>query len=197
MIIDDLQKAIKSEATLRIRYFGGSSPGSERELLPISLKDGKVRALCTSSGEIKTFSIEKMELAVDGTPSVLAIEFPAPAATLEELADRHAVHLQELGWIIMREVEVLSLHRTFKNGKLVKNPDVAIQFIATISDLVFDGEDVFEANHRDRSKPWLVSAKRHSARSFKDFSKAQLAFLEFAETLSPTKDQRTQHQNDA
>lgn len=47
MILDDLLKAIENGATLRIRYFGGSSAGSESELQPISVNDGELRALCT------------------------------------------------------------------------------------------------------------------------------------------------------
>lgn len=56
MILDDLLKAIQSGDTLQVRYFGGSSPGGKRELQPISVKDGKVRALCTSSIDLRTSS---------------------------------------------------------------------------------------------------------------------------------------------
>ena len=47
MILDDLLKAIEKGEPLRVRYFGGSSPGSEQELQPLSVNDGKVRAFCT------------------------------------------------------------------------------------------------------------------------------------------------------
>ena len=66
MIHDALLEAIENGKPLRVRYFGGSSPGAERELQPLAVNDGKVRARCIPSGETKTFVVEKMELAVEG-----------------------------------------------------------------------------------------------------------------------------------
>lgn len=189
MILDDLLRSIDNGEPLRVRYFGGSSPGSERELQPLSVKDGKVRALCTSSGETKTFVVEKMELVVDGVASALAANFPAPVSlysTVEEFVRNHSALFQELGWAMIHEGQSLSLHRTFKNGKLVQSPDVALQFEATTHDLVFDGEQIMEANHRDRSRPWIVRAKKQNTKTFGDFGKAQVTFLEFAQSLAPT-----------
>lgn len=98
MILEALLKAVERDESLRVRYFGGSSPGSERELMPISIKDGKVRARCLSSGETKTFLIEKMELVIDGVPSALAASFPAPEpvyASVEEFLNHQTAALQE------------------------------------------------------------------------------------------------------
>lgn len=188
MVQEAILKAIDSGGSLRVRYFGGSSPGTERELHPLSLKDGKVRARCIPSGETKTFLLEKMELAVEGVPSVLANTLPTPPAvcsSVEEFAAYHANNLQQLGWVVQRDGEAISLHRTFKNGKLIKTPDVSLDFEAIAYDLVFDGEDVVETNHRDRSRPWVLRAKDHATKTFGDFAKAQLAFLESAKSLAP------------
>lgn len=188
MILDSLLKAIENGELLRVRYFGGSSPGSERELQPLSVKDGKVRARCLSSGETKTFVIEKMELAIEGVASLLAASLPVPVPlypTVDEFVARQSAIFQELGWVVLHEGQSLSLHRTFKNGKLIQSPDVALQFEAIAYDLVFDGEQVLEANHRDRSRPWIVRANNQNTKTYGDFSKAQLAFLEFAKLLAP------------
>lgn len=188
MILDDLLKAIENGEALRVRYFGGSSPGSERELQPLSVKDGKVRALCTLSGETKTFVVEKMELVIDDVASALAATLPPPVSlypTIDEFAANHTASFQEQGWTILYEGQSLSLHRTFKNGKLIQNPDVALQFETVTHDLVFDGEQVLEANHRDRSRPWIVRAKNQNTKTFGDFGKAQEAFLKFAKTFAP------------
>lgn len=188
MILDSLLKAIENGALLRVRYFGGSLPGSERELQPLSVKDGKVRARCLSSGETKIFVIEKMELAIEGVVSPLAASIPAPVPlypTVDEFVARQSAIFQELGWVVLHEGQSLSLHRTFKNGKLIQSPDVALQFEAIAYDLVFDGEQVLEANHRDRSRPWIVRANNQNTKTYGDFGKAQLAFLEFAKLLSP------------
>lgn len=188
MIAEALENAIDNGATLRVRYFGGSSPGGEREIQPISVKDGKVRARCLLSGETKTFVVEKMELVVEGSPSILASTLPPPVVTYESVDDFFAnqtTALQALGWIVQREGESISLHRAFKNGKVIQTPDVALQYEATASDLVFDGEEIFETNHRDRARPWIVRAKKQTTKTYGDFAKAQVTFLEFAKSLSP------------
>lgn len=190
MINDALLIAIENGESLCVRYFGGSSPGNERELLPLSLKDGKVRARCIPSGETKTFFVEKMELAIEGTPSAHASTLPTPPSvytSVDEFFTHHSAYLQGLGWVVQREGESISLHRTLKNGKLIKMPDVSLQFEAVAYDLVFDGEEVIEANHRGRSRPWIVRATNQTTKTLGDFGKAQLAFLEFAKSLAPAR----------
>ena len=188
MIHDALLEAIENGKPLRVRYFGGSSPGAERELQPLAVKDGKVRARCIPSGETKTFVVEKMELAVEGVPSELAGTLPAPPtiyASVDEFVIHQSAYLQQLGWVVQREGETISLHRTFKNGKLIKTPDASLQFEAVTCDLVFDGENFIETNHRERSRPWIVHATNQTTKTLGDFGKAQLVFLEFAKSLAP------------
>ena len=74
----------------------------------------------------------------------------------------------------------MSLHRTFKNGELIQTPDVAIVFEAEAYDLVFDGERALEANHRERSQPWVVRARNKTTKTYGDFGKAQQNFVTFA-----------------
>lgn len=57
-----LQEAITTGEVLRIRYEGGSQPGAERDISPISLKEGKVRARCYSSNAVKLFVIDKITI---------------------------------------------------------------------------------------------------------------------------------------
>ena len=188
MVQDAIIKAIEDGSSIRVRYFGGFSPGSERELHPLSLKDGKIRARCIPSGETKTFLLEKMELAIDGVPSELAGTIPTPptiCSSIEEFAACHTNNIQQLGWVVQYDGDTISLHRTFKNGKLIKTPDVSLNFEAIAYDLVFNGEDIVETNHRDRSRPWVLRAKDHATKTFGDFAKAQLAFLESAKSLAP------------
>jgi hypothetical protein len=190
MILKALLKAVENDESLRVRYFGGSSPGSERELMPLSIRDGKVRARCLSSGETKTFLIEKMEPVVDGVPSTLAASFPTPEpvyASIEEFLNHQTAALQEMGWVVKHEADFVTLHRTFKNGKLIKTPDVRFQYQELIFDLVFDGDQVIEANHRKRSRPWSVGGKKQTSRAFGDFGKAQRAFMELARSFSPNR----------
>ena len=59
---DRLHAAIEDGEVLRITYAGGSQPGAERDIAPISIKDGKVRARCYSSNAVKMFVIDKVSL---------------------------------------------------------------------------------------------------------------------------------------
>lgn len=189
MILEALLKAVENDESLRVRYFGGSSPGSERELMPLSIKDGKVRARCLSSGETKTFFIEKMEAVIDGVPSTLAASFPTPEpvyASVEEFLNHQTAALQEMGWVVKRDGEFVTLHRTFKNGK-IRGSDVGLQYEEMIFDLVFDGDKVIQANHRKRSRPWSVGGKNQASRAFGDFGKALRAFMELARSLAPNR----------
>ncbi|MGL4768223.1 MAG: hypothetical protein ACRCV6_09140 [Formosimonas sp.] len=188
MVQEAILKAIYSGGGIRVRYFGGSFPGAERELRPLSLKDGKVRAHCILTGETKTFLLKKMELAAEGVPSVLAGTLSAPPTicpSVEEFATCHTNNLQRLGWAVQSDGEAISLHRTLKNGKLIKTYDVSLNFEAITYDLVFDGEKVVETNHRERLRPWVLSATNHTTKTFGHFAKAQLAFLEAAKSLAP------------
>lgn len=188
MILDALLKAIENSESLRVRYFGGSSPGGERELMPLTVKDGNVRAICLASNTTKTFVIEKMEVVIDGTPSSLANTIRKPEtifASVDDFLNNQSLLFLSWGWTVQHEGESISLHRILKNGKLIKTPDVALQFEATTSDLIFDGEQIIETNHRERSRPWIVRAKKQNTKTFGDFGKAQLAFLEFAKLLAP------------
>ena len=188
MLTEKLLNAAKTGEVLRARYFGGSTPGSERRLRPIAIADGKVRALCLQSGETKTFVIEKMEEVVDGVPSAMARSVPVTPATfqsIEEFVAHHRASFESQGWVVQNDGRALTLHRTFKNGKLIQTPDVALSFEAETYDAVFDGEQIVEANRRERSRPWIVRGKNKTTKTFTDVEKAEMSFLEWAMQLSP------------
>jgi hypothetical protein len=129
-----------------------------------------------------------MEPVIDGVPSTLAASFTAPEpvyATVEEFLSHQTAALQEMGWVVKHEGEFVTLHRTFKNGKLINTPDVGLQYQEMTFDLIFDGDKVIEANHRKRSRPWSVGGKKQTSRAFGDFGKAQQAFLALAKSLAP------------
>jgi hypothetical protein len=193
VILENLVNAIEKGESLRVRYFGGSSPGIERELQPLSIKDGKVRAVCLLSNETKTFLIEKMELAIEGVASEKLATLSAPPQTypsLDELVANESEPFKEMGWYVQYEGKAVSLHRAFKNGKLIQTPDVSLAFEATTFDLILDGDQLVEANHRERARPWVVSAKNQTAKAFTNFKKAQLEFLQHAKSLSPKQVQK-------
>jgi len=62
MITEALGNFTENGASLRVRYFGRSTAGGEREVQHISVKDGKVRAHCLFSGEEKPSSSKELNL---------------------------------------------------------------------------------------------------------------------------------------
>lgn len=195
MNLDALQRSMESGEPLRVRYFGGSSPGAERTVQPLSVKDGKVRAVDLATREAKSYLLEKMELADDPAAAALAAALPPPpisCATLDEFAAIHGVALQGLGWAVLHESDSISLHRSFKNGRPMKSAEVTLSFRPVTYDPVIDwdapGTEVeVQEVPRDNPRPWSFSAGGQASRSYKDFAHAQQQFLEAATALAPTK----------
>ncbi len=188
VLTEKLLNAARAGELFRVRYFGGSTPGAERQLRPISVEDGKVRALCMLSGETKSFVIAKMEEVIQCVPSARAMPLSDTAATfesVEEILLHHQSALESQGWVVQVDGKSVSLHRTFKNGKLVQAPDVALSFESETYDSVFDGEQVVEANRRERSRPWTLHGKNKTTKTFTDLAKAQSTFLAWANELAP------------
>jgi TM2 domain-containing membrane protein YozV len=50
---------------VNIAYRGGNQPGTQRQIFPLKIKGGEVRARCIASGEIKTYYISRMQLITD------------------------------------------------------------------------------------------------------------------------------------
>lgn len=110
---------------------------------------------------------------------------PTTFLSVGEFVDRHRHEFEAQGWVVQHAAQAVSLHRTFKNGKLIQAPDVDLSFEAETYDAVFDGEQVIEANRRLRSRPWIVRGKKLTTKTFTELGKAELTFLEFAKQLAP------------
>lgn len=57
-----LMKAIESGEVVRIRYHGGTQPGTIREIVPRNFKGKYLYATCVISDSFKSFLIEKIEI---------------------------------------------------------------------------------------------------------------------------------------
>lgn len=193
MHVERIEKAIYSGETLRVRYFGGSNPGAERLIKPIAVAGDGVQARCLQTGETKSFKLGKLEEVQDGVPSELAKTYvpPAPASpafeTVQTFASACEAEVEALGWVPQLESERFSLHRRFKSGKPMKGSDVSISYESTTYDLVFDGENTVEMNHRPRERPWIVAATKQTTKTFASAARAQEQFLAFARELAPAK----------
>ena len=89
---DRIREAAEAGEVLRVIYAGGSQPGARREIAPISIQNGKVRARCFSSNAVKTFVIDKIEV-VEGNQATTAVEWNAGAMpSVNYSADAHLKH---------------------------------------------------------------------------------------------------------
>lgn len=61
-VLARLESAIGTGELVSIVYHGGSQPGAFREITPLQIEDGKVRARCYTSNAVKTFALDKIEL---------------------------------------------------------------------------------------------------------------------------------------
>lgn len=202
-----LKEAIESGEILRIRYFGGSSPGSEREISPVSIFDDNVRALCIETGTVKTFCISKMEVAIPGEPSKLSIKQsfnPPELIDIYEIANYLSESLEALDWFVQYTDTSLTLHTTFKNGKIKKTPVISLcfeefEYIFPELDInspdvdwdnfipyIVDGDSPEEAEKVKRERPWVVRAKNKNTATYGYSKKAMVRLMEWADEFSPS-----------
>ena len=73
-LISILTGAINEEKSIKIIYYGGSIPGSVREIIPSEIDGDRVLAFCTASGMNKTFLLHKIKLAASDAPITYSIE---------------------------------------------------------------------------------------------------------------------------
>ncbi|HFC93180.1 MAG TPA: hypothetical protein ENJ51_10250 [Leucothrix mucor] len=188
-----LREAIEAGEVLKVVYNGGSQPGAMREVAPISIKNGKVRARCFTSNAVKSFVIEKITILQEGN-NISAVEWNPDAEqvqryeSINDLSEKEMDALLALGWHVESDDNCLSLHRRFKNGKPMKGADVSIDYEEFTYDLVvgLDGE-LHEENRRKRQRPWSVRGKNQGTRSYGSLDKAAGLFLEWAESLAPSR----------
>lgn len=171
---DVLQAAIKNSEPVTIIYHGGSQAGSRRTIIPRSLSNGRVRALCLNSHKVKLFIASKMELVVgeEATASVEAWDPTKPPkspekhvdkfTSLEQVYEAHRQELEELGWHVKLEGNFLSLRRYFKNGKPRKRSDALLAYEGhTVRHLAIneDGEEIVILKETDR--PWYCASLKY------------------------------------
>lgn len=186
-----LQEATSSGVVLKVKYHGGSQPGSIRDIAPISIKSGKVRARCYTSNAVKTFSIDKIEILEGNAGQKEAIwdkskENSVGYVSLEQVQNEKLSELESLGWHVEYSDSSLSLHRRFKNGNPLKSSDVSIVFEEFDYDYVTDEDgEIRKENERKRIRPWVVRTKNKDTVTYGKLDKAVALFLEQAAALAP------------
>lgn len=185
-----LKEAISSGEVIKVIYEGGSQPGAVREIAPISIGNGKVRARCYTSNAVKSFVIDKIKLVENNKNDESADWSPDFKQTpryesLRDFMEKESDTLSDLGWHLEYSENSFSLHRRFKNGKPMKGYDVSLNYEEFTFDLVAgsDGE-INEENRRKSQRPWAVRAKNKDTRTFGKMENAMELFIDWAKSLS-------------
>jgi hypothetical protein len=190
-IHDILHEAIENAEVLRIKYYGGSQPGTVRQISPISISKDKVTARCLSSNAVKTFAIDKIEVCDSNDQNNETQWDPAKKSevmygSFAAFCDLQRSELETLGWHVNSDANFISLHRRFKNGNPLKGSDVSLDYDEYAYDLVVGLHGKLrEENIRKRKRPWMVRAKAMQTRTYGNLDKAADLFMEQARRLCP------------
>jgi len=190
--IQTIESSIEAGEVLVVAYHGGSKPGTVREIAPISMRNGKVRARCYSSNAVKTFIAEKIEIlnSLQDKPSEKWEASIVPYSDCESISsfiENDRSDLEKLGWFVQcSQDDHAQLFRYFKNGKLRKTSDIDISCNEYTYDLVYGADGVErKENYRKSKRPWVVRAKGSTTSSFSILHKAITKFIDHANILAP------------
>jgi hypothetical protein len=128
-IYERLNSAAKSKESITIIYNGGSQPGRKRRIIPALVTSRVLHAKDISTGEMKTYIVEKIEVVTEDSPAkeYVAGETDLPHySSLMEAFERRIEELRSLGWHVDLTEDGISLCRYFKNGNLRKSPEVGL-----------------------------------------------------------------------
>lgn len=187
-----LTAAIDSKSQLTIIYLGGSAPGAERTISPISINPdtGKLRARCKETDAVKVFLIDKIRIPEkNGSPAVKYEDYQGKEyGSLEEIAEDFKSIYPEDVWAVEVDEQCLSVFGFFKNGKKKRGAECVIQYLdreasnqsylVSIGVLSAEYAAILDDNKdMSRIRPWSVST-RDGAKSYKQLNRAALAFFE-------------------
>jgi len=177
-----LEQAIESKDRLTVVYLGGSQPGSVREIAPISIKNGKVRAKCYSSNAIKTFMVAKMQIMdSEGVLTKTNFEIPLQLPAFKNVAEFYEHSYKKLAKLNLH-IEVtqdsISLHKLFKNGKPRKGSELSLADEEFTYDTEIDlAGNIIQSEPRKKVRPWTVRAKGKDTTTLGKLDKAAAKFL--------------------
>lgn len=203
--------ATEAGKTIRIVYDGGSQPGAARDVLPLTIDDGMLRALDVATGIEKHFRLEKIRIP-DATDLAPPYD-PALAdadQTIRSFFTPRVAELAAMGWHVELSDKALSLHRYFKNGRPRKGPDVWLMMepppqdsgepdepeLNIIISVGLSGvsvrEETLELQRSKRWRPYYASSVGlPTSRRFASLAHAASLVFMRARELAPRKDSST------
>ncbi len=163
-----LQSAVGTGEIIRVRYHGGSVPGTVRDVQPLAVDSDYLKALCLASSAFKTFRLDKVELVDDRVP----LSYDAGASVQRRFATIGDLAPVILPLISRPDVHVavsptsIAVHRLRKKDK---KPFAYADHELSLTD-------------NDR-KPWVVFGK--SGRAYGSLDRAAEAFLKTLKVTPP------------
>jgi hypothetical protein len=192
-----LKEAIGTGEVIKVRYYGGSRPGEERELvIKKILPKGYVRCFCLRDNMEKTFFINKIE--IDGMsagdsvnkessdflsnyqstdPANLELEPLEMPKAFSDFIKKNSQTWANSGWYVNTEINSLSLHQKKKDGKPMKRPIILLQYENMRYYTTDNSGKKPIALFRKNEKPYMVQTVGEATVSFADFDKAAKRFL--------------------
>lgn len=189
-----LEQAIDTGEVLKVKYHGGSCPGALREIAPIKLSGEKVRARCYTSNAVKVFMVEKLEVVDYETAGQDWDEYGGLPAykSLRELYEDKESWLSGLGWAVEfddedQDAQYLTLHRRFKNGRVVKSAAVGLCYEKYRYESAFElnadtGETIENWVQIERVRCWTVFGNKIKTNSYGSLAKSAPFFIQLAES---------------
>ncbi len=189
-----LNSAIGTGEIITIIYSGGSKPGTKRDISPILIKDGKVRARCLSSNAVKQFMLNKIKIVNYGESGADNWENVEEQNAKEDdnlsgVYETYNVKFKKLGWYVFLEENTFSLHRKQKIAdKPLKASSVSIDYNEYTSDYVMGSDGgIREENVRKSTRPYTLRANGKTTKTYGYLSRAIPQLVIWAEELSPIK----------
>jgi hypothetical protein len=179
------------QSPILIVYNGGSRPGEERLVTPISVSTEELCAKAFGERIVKHFKLSKIaavslqigESAQNMQAIPVKIALVPAFETLYEYAQHLREEFTEAGWNVVEEDNFLGVSRFLKNGKPRKTTVVSLKFVERSEESIYDFElgkmVVMKRPPTGRERPWRVDSERLAAgRVFSKLTPAAEAFVE-------------------
>ena len=185
-LAERLQEAANAGEIVSIVCRDGPRPETIRRITPLSIQGVNVRALCLTSGTVRTFKLDS--IAISSNPGRWQPGMPRTAQymSIADLYRQHAEMLAGMGWIVPVSNTTLALHGRNEDGTPAKQPLVSLRYTEFTWDTAIGsaGEDIRE-NIRKHKQPWSVSGKGKIMRSTGSLNQAAVTLLDWARELAP------------
>ena len=169
-----LADAVRSGEIVTLVYAAGSQAGTKRDVVPVSVGGGVLKARCLASDTVKSYKLALLEIVPHDAPfpAYRAASSSAPTArgdiTLGMVLDAHEAELDALGWKVVHSEEAITLHR-----KAGGDPSVIVGLgLARTS----------------TKATWVIAAADAKRRSRKRLDSAVLLFMDAARRCGEPQD---------